>query len=117
MRNGTLRAALALMAFFVVVEWSRPAAADVTITGTVGEIGVLWINGNSAWFRFKLTDANQTAACVDPGHGGTKYAYFTAYDGVNKEWYAMLLVSKKGAQINCTLDNATSCRVKSCTLP
>lgn len=118
MLNNTVRVALALMAFFVVGQWSRPALADSTITGTVGEIGMV-DNNVGKNIRFKLTDLNQTKACPDLGKG-TGYAWFqnanvTAADAYYRETYAMLLVSKKGATISCNLDQ--SCHVRDCTLP
>ena len=124
MRNNTIRVALALMAFFVVVQWSRPALADSTITGTVGEIGMInpgiFQQGQAA-LRFKLTDLNQTKACAYMATGAG-YAWFVnnpsggyPADLFYRETYAMLLLSKKGATISCNLD--AQCHVKDCTLP
>jgi len=143
MRTTTIRSLLALAAFVFLIQWSKPAAADVTITGTVGEIGILPVTcigtpnqncvSNASLFRFKLTDATQTATCTDQANprigATTKYAYFLGLpsfgggsvhvpvDYSYREWYSALLVSKKGAPIVCTLADASNCRVTSCTLP
>ena len=79
MRSNTIRMALASLAFLFALQWSRPARADVTITGTVGEIGI--VQFNSLTFRFKLADANQTKACVNPFVPG--YAWFQAGGGID----------------------------------
>ncbi len=96
--------------------------ADVTITGTVGELGIQPQGQFSyPYIRFKMTDPNQTKTCTSvPG-----YAFIIEFAGQNcqagdcayKELYAMLLVSKKGAPITCTVDTNTSCHITSCTLP
>ncbi len=134
MHQRFTRLALTAVAFLVLVAASRPAFADVTITGTVGEIGVLppiaWVFGGGAYsvFRFKFTDANQTATCLDQSQQKvgttTKYAYFRGTDIVSniadipyREWYAALLVSKKGAVLTCTIKDNQDCHVTSCTLP
>ena len=130
MRNATIRLMLTLTAFLVILQWSRPANADVTITGTVGEIGVM---SALSIIRFKLTDATQTATCTDsfqdnnnqPVAGSTaKYAWFfdvptgtNLADAAAREWFAALLVSKKGAPITCTVVSNTDCHVTGCTLP
>ena len=136
-----MRMMMATAAFLFVAQWSRPAAADVTITGTVGEIGTKYFYPQSYLYqggqtpghliRFKLTDATQTATCTDsvtdtnfkPVASTAKYAWFwdtvtnSSQDGAAKEWYAMLLVSKKGAPIVCTVQDANNCKITSCTLP
>ena len=128
MSTRTIRLAIAFTAFLLALQWSRPAAADVTISGTVGEIGVgafyaRVYNTTTTMIRFKLTDVNQTKTCtggdppipnvnVPPG-----YAIFKPGDPGGREWYSMLLVSKKGAPIVCILDNNVSCVVKDCVLP
>lgn len=128
MPTTTIRLLLALTAFLLVTEWSGMARADVTISGTVGEIGIQPNAGGATCpvLRFKLTDATQTATCVEQGNGaGNKYAYFynnnSTCGGFDsnyaREWYAALLVSKKGAPISCTVTSATNCHVTSCTLP
>lgn len=105
---------LVLVAFFTALHWPRLAFADVTITGTVGEIVVTYQSG---LVRFKLTDLNQTATCLDNNNQGTaKYAYF-GIGTIGKEIFALLLYSKKGAPIICTVVSATNCAVTSCTLP
>ena len=114
MSTRTIRPALALVTLLVVLHLPRPAAADVTISGTVGEIVAQKINGGSSIFRFKLTDLNQTKTCTT--YAG--YAWFPAVTEILwREWYAMLLVSKKGAPISCVLDTNTGCRVQECGLP
>ena len=128
MSTRTIRLAIAFTAFLLALQWSRPAAADVTISGTVGEIGVgtYWArvySQTTTLVRVKLTDVNQTKTCtggdptvpnnnVPPG-----YAIFRLSEGGGREWYSMLLVSKKGAPIVCILDNNVSCVVKDCVLP
>lgn len=131
----TTRILLALAAFVLSLQWSKPAFADVTITGTVGEVGAVSTRmgqqgcGNPAAsiVRFKLTDVNQTATCADQTNNmsgaTTKYAYFiitancAVTDGAAREWYAALLYSKKGAPITCTMTSGTDCHITSCTLP
>lgn len=124
----TTRILLALAAFALSLQWSKPAFADVTITGTVGEVAAIGkatlFCGSVSIVRFKLTDQNQTTTCTDQGVAGTtaKYSYFVVQggciaDALAKEWYAMLLYSKKGAPITCTIVSGTDCRVTSCTLP
>ena len=126
-----------MVALVLVMGWSGVASADVTITGTVGEIGIMPYTafgnqggaGTFTFIRFKLTDATQTATCADQtsnkNGGTTKYAYFYGTNGNiqsnpgdtwYKEWYAALLVSKKGATITCTVLDNMNCRVTSCTL-
>ena len=125
--HKTMKTVLALFAFVLCLHWSRRAAADVTITGTVVEIGVgISPNGNNLQnvIRFKFSDANQTKSCSTTINGtviGAGYAYFFAYNGGNgdflyREWYAALLVSKKGATLTCTVTSTTDCHVTSCTL-
>ena len=132
----TLRTLLAACIVLLAVQWSRPAWADVT--GVVGEVGTVTNvgdncrNGTYSLIRFKLTDPTQTAACgdssVNANGATTKYAYVIASttDGacqVNpfwKEMYAMLLYSKKGAPISCTiasLGGNGDCHVTDCKLP
>ncbi len=118
---------LAVVLFLIVASWSSRALADATITGTVGEIGEgpYSFDGNApqSIIRFKMTDPNQTKLC-SPGNGNTLvgYAWFIAGWNNNnaasfwREWYASLLVSKKGAPISCTVDSNTHCQVTSCTL-
>ena len=114
MSTRTIRLTLALMALLVVLLLPRPAAADVTISGTVGEIVAQKNNAANAVIRFKLTDLNQTKTCTT--YAG--YAWFYAVtDILWREWYSMLLVSKKGAPITCVLDDNMNCRVKECGLP
>jgi hypothetical protein len=131
MRIGSIRMALALATFISILQWSRPASADVTITGTVGEIGIVNYNpGNGARaevIRFKYTDLNQTKTCTGDVNfnTGTGYAWFVGPSNQNnnnpdpqtREWYAALLVSKKGATLICTIDTNTYCHITSCTLP
>ncbi len=123
-----MRTALALLATFAALSLSRAAFADVTITGTVGEIGIMpnLQNGNQTYIRFKLTDLNQTKTCNNQGPAVPTYAWFyganvSPASGLNDpnyhEWYAALLLSKKGAPISCTIDSNTNCHVTSCTLP
>src|SRR5438128_1643736 len=104
-----IRTILTLTVLALGLAWSRPALADITITGTVGEIGILSTLANV--IRFKLTDLNQTATCTDQFGGGTtlKYAYFTQNAPLYREWYAAILYSKKGAPITCTVLNNTDC--------
>ena len=121
MSTRTIRPALALMTLLVVLHLPRPAAADVTISGTVGEIVAQKVSTSNWIFRFKLTDLNQTKTCTT----FAGYAFFVAatdgtYNSLDllwREWYSMLLVSKKGAPISCVLENNTICRVKECGLP
>ena len=124
MYTRTLRPTLALIAFFVVLHASRPAAADVTISGTVAEIGLgRYTAQNNGlvdnYVRFKLTDANQTKTCT--GGGGSTlpagYATFDIIAQMGREWYSMLLLSKKGAPITCILTDGIVCLVKDCALP
>ena len=117
MRHHALRLAFALFALALATGWSRPAWADATITGTVGEVGAGAFNGNAA-VRFKFTDANQTATCTDQlGLGATlKYAFVTNADLGYREIYALVLVSKKGASMTCSVRGNTDCRVNYCTL-
>ncbi len=114
--------------FLFVASWSTRALADVTITGTVGEIGAgtMILYGSSyTMVRFKLTDQNQTKLCAPNTNTDGKltgYAWFYAQpvnsnDPLWHEWYSMLLLSKKGATINCTIDANTNCHVTMCTLP
>src|SRR5690349_7190548 len=111
MRAKTTRMTLAVTALVLVLQWPSAAWA-YDISGVVGQIGVTTSNLR-LFIQFKLTDANQTAACVNGGPAG--YAYVSA-SAIVKEIYAMLLVSKKGAQITCTLMNNTTCDVTQCTL-
>lgn len=139
MRTTTLRLLFALTTFLFVTQWSKPAMADVTITGTVGEIGVMapiavpGTNRTASPIRFKLTDPNQTKTCaqVNAPNVGAAYAWFWGQGQNNqlnppgpfvedlsfREWYTALLVSKKGATIICTITDAVGCHVTSCTLP
>lgn len=127
----TPRILLALAAFLLALQWSKPALADITITGTVAEIGTISRViacgvGNNWIIRFKLTDANQTTTCADQTNGTgalTKYAYIVSNgngcggtDFYWKEWFTMLLYSKKGAPITCTVVDNTNCHVTNCTL-
>lgn len=114
-----MRFGLAMIALLAIVQWSRPARADVTITGTVGEIGLVdkRASGNpigNSFVRFKLTNLAVTQACLQVAG----YAWFVYGDAFYREWYAALLVSKKGSTISCALsDNNNQCLVSSCTLP
>ena len=133
--NGKLRAILATMAFALCIHWSSRAKADVTITGIVGEIGMVGTAPSSCpvvpIIRFKFTDPNQTKTCSGvvcsssngSGSVGAGYAFFRP-DGsagiaeqMYREIYAALLVSKRGATISCTVDSTTNCHITSCTLP
>ncbi len=111
---------IAAIVFLVVAHWSNRAVADVTIQGTVGEVGVV-LNGN-VFLRLKFTDLNQTKTCN--GAAGAGYAWLYATSGCNnqvdcfyKDIYAMALVSKKGTPMSCTIDVNTNCRITGCTLP
>ena len=132
MGKSTIRVMMALAAFLVLCQWSRPARADVTITGTVGEIGLVKGSNGACGnlvgiIRFKFTDPNQTATCLDQNGSGAKYAYYWLNQGqcsvgvvdniLYKEVYAALLFSKKGATLTCTVVDNTNCHVTSCTLP
>src|SRR5438093_13482842 len=53
-----IRHALALAAVVLALAWARPAQAQVTITGVVGEVAAFAnAPGMGAVIRFKLTDA------------------------------------------------------------
>ncbi len=128
MRHSRTHTTFAVIAFLFALQWTSAARADVTITGTVGEIGAIANLPNSnSMIRFKLTDATQTQTCNGSTQAGSQnvgmgYAWFygaTGYasDSLSHEWYAILLVSKKGASISCTIDTSTNCHVTSCTLP
>lgn len=114
MRKSAIRVVLALTTFLFAVQWSRPALADVTISGTVGEIGVM---SDSGRIRFKFTDLAQTKTCNpgNPGLGG--YAWISTVDALYRETYAALLVSKKGAMLSCAVNDNNTCHISSCTLP
>lgn len=124
MRTRTLGTRLALTAFLFILQGAGAASADVTITGTVGEIGILPINNSaSAFIRFKMTDLTQTKTCQGGANNlplANGYAWF--YDFANqgspayREWYAALLVSKKGSPISCTINDNATCQITSCTL-
>src|SRR6185369_6092639 len=101
-----LRFAIALAAFAATLHLSRTAFADVTITGTVGELS---ISSPFQVIRFKLTDLNQTKTCNYNGQTG--YAVITANAIFYREYYAMLLVSKKDAPITCTVQKNIPCLV------
>ncbi len=118
-----IRMALAMAAFCVLFGVAGSARADVTITGTVGEVSAgNWQAGPNQttqnWVRFKLTDLNQTKTCTGGAFSniGSGYAIFGA-GGLYREWFAMLLVSKKGATIVCSLTDSVNCVVNYCTLP
>ena len=127
MRSVT-RGLVAFGVFLLCASAPGSARADSTITGTVGEMGI--VNGNQyqvslIFFRFKLTDVSQTKSCTGAGYSsgiGPGYAYFSnqsqnqTTDIVYHELYAMLLLSKKGATINCTINNTTECHITGCTL-
>ena len=107
----SIRLALALTTLVAVLCASRPALATDTLTGTVGEIGILT---DIQVIRFNFTDATQTAGCVSQ----PKYAIVPNGLAFYREIYAALLVSKKGANLSCAVDNKnSSCQVVSCTLP
>src|SRR5262249_44027832 len=106
MGNKLVRSFFAVLMFVVTIQWSRPAqAAPMTITGTVGEVGTYSYVNVGAVVKFKMTNANLTAACTDPMPGNFNnvdimvagYAWFLVSDAGGKEWYAALLYSKKGA--------------------
>ena len=67
MGTKMIRIALALLTFVITIQWSRPAWADVTINGTVGELGVVYNGFNSYFVRFKFTNVNTTAGCPAQG--------------------------------------------------
>ena len=119
----TIGRLLALASFLLAATASRPAWADTTLTGTVGEIGTYpGIASVGDVVRFKFTDLNQTAACIDPGGSGTLvgYAFVSTNFAFFKEVFAMLLVSKKGATLNCVIGGTPAnngCGIKNCTLP
>src|SRR5438477_5724178 len=87
-----IRHALALAAVVLALAWARPAQAQVTITGVVGEVAAFAnAPGMGAVIRFKLTDAAQTAACADVQNGGVILKYAFMFPNVNtdvlyKEW-------------------------------
>ena len=119
------RWSLPLLVTVALLAWSPLALADVTLTGTVTELGAMKDEGGIYRIRFKL-DNKQTDNCLTQGQGNG-YAWFWAcnnsnclswqFDNQFREWYSMLLLGKKGATVSVTVtDSTNNCHVTSCSL-